>query len=157
MKIYKIGNSIAIGENQTAINNVAISFLSNAISITYADGSFPRQKVLFTDILDSAGLPVGSDKETIQAYLNVSIFDTGGLNSEGSPHLLRYEQITQGNTVTSYEGRALAGSLDTSAVWQIKKTVQNTTGQTTTIVGHYPSGSDSFSFVWNDRLTLTYS
>ena len=33
MKIYKIGQSIAIGERQTAVNNVAIVMLSTIIGL----------------------------------------------------------------------------------------------------------------------------
>ena len=87
MKIYKLGQSIVIGERQTAINNVAIAYLTNAISIAYSDGGYTtEQKVLFTDILDSGGLPVGSDKATVQAYFDTEIFSSaaagGGADSK---------------------------------------------------------------------------
>lgn len=47
-----------------------------------------------------------------------------------------------------------AGSAKSDAVWQIRKLVFSSSNLTDT---QYPSGSTNFEFVWDDRLTYTFS
>lgn len=54
---------------------------------------------------------------------------------------------------TLYVGSAAPGSLDSDAVWKIKKVL--TSGGSTRIL--YPNGSVNYAFVWDNRAGLTYA
>lgn len=58
-----------------------------------------------------------------------------------------------GNTI--YVGNAQPGSASSSPVWRIKQLNYNGSSQITSI--KFPSGSPSYSFVWDNRTSLTYS
>ena len=51
-----------------------------------------------------------------------------------------------------YVGKALVGSLDSEAKWQIVK--YSTTG--VILKSEYSNGAEAFNQIWNNRLTLTY-
>ena len=63
-----------------------------------------------------------------------------------STHL---DQVT--NNLT-YIGEALPGSLDSNAVWRIKRLVE--TGPDSEIT--WADGDSDFDNIWDDRLSLTY-
>jgi len=52
-----------------------------------------------------------------------------------------------------YVGKAARGSATSAEVWSIQKI--SVSGNVTTIA--WPSKSDRFEFVWDDRATYTYS
>jgi len=61
----------------------------------------------------------------------------------------RVDDTTTANTV--YIGYAELGSLDSAAVWKIKK-IDTTTGADTT----WADGNDAYDNIWDDRTTLVY-
>jgi hypothetical protein len=69
---------------------------------------------------------------------------------------------SNGNTVrvdffddnTTYKGEAIAGSIESDAVWRIIKIVTDTTGNISKILAN---GNSEYINIWNDRLSLSYS
>jgi len=61
-------------------------------------------------------------------------------------------EVDSGDANVSYVGKALAGSLTSDIVWQIKK-LDETSGITITFAG----GTTDFVHEWDERETLTYS
>jgi hypothetical protein len=51
-----------------------------------------------------------------------------------------------------YVGKAVVGSVDANAVWQIVR--YTTTG--VILKSEYANGAEAFNQIWNDRATLTY-
>jgi hypothetical protein len=51
-----------------------------------------------------------------------------------------------------YVGKAVVGSVDANAVWQIVRYTQ--TG--VILKSEYANGAEAFNQIWNDRTTLTY-
>jgi hypothetical protein len=51
-----------------------------------------------------------------------------------------------------YVGKAVVGSVDANAVWQIVRYTQ--TG--VILKSEYANGAEAFNQIWNDRATLTY-
>lgn len=65
------------------------------------------------------------------------------------------EEATKIDEVSSsltYVGYAVLGADPSQPVWKIKKIT--TSGTVTSI--QYPDGKKTFSFIWDDRTTLTY-
>lgn len=54
---------------------------------------------------------------------------------------------------TTYIGKAVVGSSESSAVWRIKRLVE--TGPDMAIT--FADGDANFNNIWNDRLTITYT
>ncbi len=62
-------------------------------------------------------------------------------------------RIDEVSAAVTYIGKAVVGSLDASAAWQIMRL---TTAGTETAI-EYADGNLSFDNVWDDRASLTYS
>jgi len=56
---------------------------------------------------------------------------------------------------TTYLGEAAPDSLQANAVWRIQEIIFDNKGGVDSV--RFASGSSAFTFVWNDRLTYTYS
>ena len=61
--------------------------------------------------------------------------------------------IDEVSSSLSYIGKAVVGSSQSSAVWQISK-LETISGVT---LLQFADGDDSFDNIWDDRATLTYS
>lgn len=56
-------------------------------------------------------------------------------------------------STTYYVGRALVGTAESSALWQIKKIVDSSGDVTIT----YADGDSRYDNIWDNRLSLTYN
>jgi len=63
--------------------------------------------------------------------------------------------VDESNPNIIYRGYAAPGANVGAAVWAIKKTVSNTTGDLTTTT--WADGNQNFDNIWNNRATLVYS
>ena len=70
------------------------------------------------------------------------------INSLGGS--VKYDSRLDNGATYMYVGEALPGSLDSDAVWRIKRYVQ------ATLQGDWADGTEAFTKVWNDRATYTY-
>lgn len=61
-------------------------------------------------------------------------------------------RVDQADTDTLYVGESPIGSLESNAVWRIKRVLTN--GTITTL--SWADGNQYFDNVWDNRLTLTY-
>jgi hypothetical protein len=61
-------------------------------------------------------------------------------------------RLDQVSDTLFYVGKAVVGSVDANAVWQIVR--YTTTG--VILKSEYANGAEAFNQVWNDRTTLTY-
>lgn len=81
----------------------------------------------------------------------------GGISTgQGYKFIRGVEEETLIDEPTSslmYVGKAKVGSIETDPAWQIKQILA--TGTITAI--KYINGSDSYSFVWESRASLSYS
>lgn len=78
--------------------------------------------------------------------------DSLGVGRVATPQLaLRLAENSLDSNIL-YIGHAIIGSLESDAVWRIKK-LDTTTG----IVMEYADGNDRFDNVWDDRESLSYS
>lgn len=79
MKIYKINNSVVVGETQTALNNVAVTFYGTFLKLEYASGDqIISSNVLFTDVTDENDVPIGATRIAIETYLDTEVFSVAG-------------------------------------------------------------------------------
>ena len=63
------------------------------------------------------------------------------------------QRIDEPNSSLNYFGKAVIASVDSAAVWQIKRLTVS--GNVTTI--EWADGNEDFDNVWDDRTILTYS
>lgn len=75
----------------------------------------------------------------------------GAAGVEDGEVITNYDPV---GTTIAYVGKAPAGTLVSAALWQVKKLVFAADGGVTTTMA---DGDATFSNVWNDRATLTYS
>lgn len=80
--------------------------------------------------------------------INTGYFDQGGSN-----YIQRIDYDASSNAI--YIGWAQAGTATSLAKWRI---VQNTYDGSNRFTGSgFPGGSPSFSFIWDNRASLSYS
>lgn len=83
--------------------------------------------------------------------INTSVFDQGGSN-----YIQRIDYDVNNNAI--YLGWAQAGTANSDARWRI---IQNTyslsAGAYVFTASAFPSGSPSFTFVWDNRASYAYS
>jgi YD repeat-containing protein len=60
-----------------------------------------------------------------------------------------------GNSLLIYFADAVPGSVDSAAVWRIRKLTYDGNGNFTAMT--WPSGSTDSTFIWDDRAGYTYS
>lgn len=78
---------------------------------------------------------------------NTGIFDY----SQGN-YIKRVDWDASGNPI--YQGWALTGTATSAATWRIVKNNYDASSQFTD--SSFPNGSPAFSFVWDNRASLTY-
>ncbi len=61
-------------------------------------------------------------------------------------------RIDEASSTITYVGKAVAGTLDSDSAWQIFK-MDTSSGLEIT----WPDGESSFTFVWDDRVSLSYT
>ena len=66
-----------------------------------------------------------------------------------------YVASGNGQGQIEYQGKAPAGTLSTTARWQLRRFTYDSDSRITAI--EWATGSDGFDHVWNDRATLTYA
>lgn len=66
-------------------------------------------------------------------------------------YVSNFDQV---NSTTAYAGKALPGTLTSSANWQIKKLTFGTDGDVTT---QFADGDSNFDNIWDNRASLSYS
>lgn len=93
------------------------------------------------EVLKKAGVDIGATPKRDYAIQTV-IKDT-------TEFAVRIDEVG----ATTYVGKAVVGSSDSSAVWQIKRIVE--TGPDMAVT--FADGDSSFNNIWNDRLSLSYS
>ena len=59
------------------------------------------------------------------------------------------------NNATVYIGKTKPGNAKSDSKWQLQKLSYDANGMVSDI--QWPSGDNSFSYVWDDRATYTYS
>jgi YD repeat-containing protein len=59
------------------------------------------------------------------------------------------------NNATIYIGKTKPGNAKTTAKWQIQKLTYDANGLVSDI--QWPNGDNSFSYVWNDRASYSFS
>jgi hypothetical protein len=67
--------------------------------------------------------------------------------------LATYSTLVDDQSTTVYVGKAIVGSSEVAAVWQIKKVL--TAGASTKVL--WANGSASFTNLWANRTSLTYT
>ena len=87
------------------------------------------------------------DSETGAALVK----QVGASGVENGELITNYDPV---GTTLAYVGKAPAGTLASAAAWQVKKLVFAADGGVTTTMA---DGDATFSNIWNDRATLTYS
>lgn len=63
-------------------------------------------------------------------------------------------QVDQASITTIYSGHALSGTATSSATWQIKRVTVNSND---TVTVQYAGGSNSYTKVWDNRASYSYS
>ena len=76
-----------------------------------------------------------------------------GLPSEDELTYAKRIDFTINETVI-YRGEAIAGSLDSANVWRIRRI---TIASDNDVTEQWADGADTFTQIWDDRLTLSYS
>jgi DNA repair ATPase RecN len=92
-----------------------------------------------------------NELETANKDSLVDAINEANQNGGGTPVEEQYSLNIDDYSIENvmYKGEAEPGSLDSEPKWRIEK-IDETTG----IVTSFPSGDDSFAFIWDDRLTL---
>lgn len=75
-------------------------------------------------------------------------------NNEYGYNFKPYILVDELSDTEIYVGISKNGRSKSKPIWQIKKSVKN--GSVWTI-NEYPNGDQSFSFIWDNRLTYTYT
>ena len=91
--------------------------------------------------------------ESIKTETIISSGERGptGINEEDIVYAKRVDFV--GDT-TIYKAEAVVGSLDTSAVWRIRKI---TIASDSDIIEQWANGNANFINIWNDRVSLSYT
>ena len=125
---------------------VGVQTVTEDIKVTLGDNH-----IGFTDDATDIGVTV----EAID--LNVTLLRQGeqgaaGVSEDEMTFAQQVDFTNDGNTI--YRAEAAVGSSVSSAVWRIRKI--DIAGDDDTVVT-WADGVDTFSKVWDDRLTYTYS
>jgi len=80
----------------------------------------------------------------------LKINQDGSINTSESNLTIRVDDYSTSDII--YLGKAIIASLESDAVWQIKKI---DTGTGVEIL--YANGSESYNTIWDNRLSLSYS
>lgn len=154
----KIATAVAAGEFNTTVDcslfvtedvsNLRIYLDSLGYTVEFAKNT--NDKSLLIDwgkFLDIPGTEVIVDQGT-------SPWIIAGTVTADSPSLaLRADY--DGNSFLIYYGTAIAGSLTSAAVWSIRKLAYDGNGNFESMT--WPSGSTASTFVWDDRVSYSYS
>lgn len=102
----------------------------------------------------SEHLIANTEHNTIASAKKVLLVDDGGTAyTAGSAPTYTTRLDETSTTSVTYVGKAVVGSSEASAVWQIQKIDE--TGAVMSI--KFADGNSSFDNVWNDRVSLTYN
>lgn len=71
------------------------------------------------------------------------------------PGATRVQETVAGTVTTTYVGSARPGTAESAAGWQIQLIVSDSATGTTSVT--FPNGKNTFSFVWSNRETYSYS
>jgi len=74
-------------------------------------------------------------------------------NNELANYTVKMENNASGDPV--YVGKTARGNASSLGVWQIQKITYDGNGGVTDV--QWPSKSDKFDFVWDDRTSYTYT
>ncbi len=158
------GNDGNDGQDAPYVVDIRIDQTKNEFSLIFefSDGSvietgrveIPESKKLAFYHHGSSGAP---GKSAYQIWLDLGntgseqdFIDSLGGGGVATPYETRIDEVS--DTVT-YIGKAIPGSDNDEAVWQIKKMVID--GNETSI--EWADGEASFDKVWDDRTSLTYT
>ena len=90
--------------------------------------------------------------DTAKAFKNVAVDSNGNvLDQPGATNYLT--KVDEASSTVTYVGKADIGTATSADSWQIKKI---STSSTVTTVA-YAGGVDTFSQVWDNRTSLSYS
>jgi hypothetical protein len=137
------------GDSGVSIVDVRVDF-DNHLVVNLSDGNVIDAGEIQVDKGngDSYSVAVqGTSQATVQSMIIDYIESLGGTEVEYSKRI-----DTDGNF--KYIGEAMAGSLEDSATWRIKR-IEFLVGDDIEI--KWANGDNGFSYVWNNRTGYTYS
>jgi len=145
-----------VGDSYITFNDlISLGFIDSSTGETLSTGGSGDTTIIQTNVPvpgpTGAGVPTGGSKDQVLKKNSATDYDTAWVNDVIDE--AKRTDFTTNDTVV-YSGSAAPGSLDSQAVWKIKRITFAVDGDT---VVEYANGVETADQIWNSRLSLTYS